>query len=52
MVTVERIKIRVWGGKGKSRSSEEVEVVKVNGKTMWVRLPDGNIIKRKSGRDY
>jgi hypothetical protein len=46
------LKVKVWGGKGKDRSAEEVEVVKVNKKTMWAKLPDGNIIKRKRGRDY
>ncbi len=47
-----KLKVRVWGGKRGERSSEDVEVVKVNKKTMWVKLPDGNIIKRKKDRDY
>jgi hypothetical protein len=46
------LKVKVWGGQGKDRASHEVEVVKVNKKSMLVRLPDGNIIKRKRGRDY
>lgn len=29
----------------------EGEVVRVNRKTVWVKLPDGSIIKRKLERD-
>ncbi len=47
-----KLKVRVWGGKRGERSSEDVELVKVNRKSMWVKLPDGNIIKRKRNRDY
>ena len=46
------IKVRVWGGRGAERYPVEVEVVKTNKKSMWVKLPDGKIIKRKRGRDY
>ena len=46
------LRITVWGGKGKERSPVEVEVIKINKKSMWVKLPDGSIIKRKRGRDY
>ena len=42
----------VWGGQGESRQPVEVEVVKVNRKSMWVRLPDGHIVKRKRGKHY
>lgn len=44
--------VTVWGGPPGDRSPKEVEVVKSNSKSMWVRLPDGNIVKRKRGRDY
>jgi len=44
-----------WGGfsvpTGR-RSPQDVEVIKINKKSMWVKLPDGSIIKRKRGRDY
>ena len=35
-----------------SRSQLEVDVIKINKKSMWVKLPDGSIVKRKRGRDY
>ena len=46
------LEVTVWGGQGQDRAPAKVEVVKVNKKTMWVRLPDGSIVKRKKGRDY
>lgn len=42
----------VWGGPRGNRTPADVEIVKRNKKTIWVRLPDGNIVKRKNGRDY
>ncbi len=28
-----------------------VDIVQENPRTLWVRLPDGNVIKRKKSRD-
>jgi hypothetical protein len=36
----------------RSRKLVTADVVKVNSKTLWVRLEDGHVIKRKKGRDY
>jgi ribosome-associated protein YbcJ (S4-like RNA binding protein) len=37
---------------GRSRKLVSADVVKVNSKTLWVKLEDGHVIKRKKGRDY
>jgi hypothetical protein len=34
-----------------SRELVEVEVIHKSEKNLWVKLPDGNIIKRKKSRD-
>lgn len=35
----------------RSRRITKSEIVRSNIKTLWVKLPDGNVIKRKRGRD-
>ena len=37
--------------RSKREERRDCEIVKMNKRTAWVRLPDGNIVKRKLGRD-
>lgn len=39
-------------GRSPARKALQGEVVKYNRHTCWVRLPNGDIIKRRQGRDY
>jgi hypothetical protein len=34
-----------------TREFVKAEILQENAKTLWVRLPDGNVIKRKKKRD-
>lgn len=34
------------------RLDTKAEVVRSNKRSAWVRLPDGNVVKRRAGRDY
>ena len=43
-------KFKLWLGTI-GRNEVEVDIVKMNARTMWVRLPDGRVIKRKRERD-
>lgn len=45
------ISVLLNGKKLGERVSVSVDVVKANPFSVWVRLPDGNIIKRRARRD-
>ena len=45
------LEVSVWINDGSSRRQVQVEVVKSNKLTVWVLLPDGNVVKRKRARD-
>ena len=41
---------REWVDSHPAQEPVKAQVVKENAKTVWVKLPDGNIIKRKRAR--
>jgi hypothetical protein len=45
------LKVYINGKDGEPRRLVEVELVKENQSTIFVRLPDGNVISRKKKRD-
>lgn len=47
---MKRIKVYL-NAEGKDRKTVEAEILKIKDTTVWVKLPDGNIIKRKLTRD-
>lgn len=43
--------IEVFIGQGDNRRLVRADLVRANARTVWVRLPDGNVVKRKVQRD-
>jgi hypothetical protein len=46
------IKVLIYSPDRKSRQLVEVEVIEEKETTLMVKLPDGNIIKRRKNRDF
>ena len=51
MVIGDKIKVKLRTAKTFDEKEVYAQVIKINQKTCWVELPNGNIIKRRIERD-